>query len=82
MAEFENTDFHFTLPATINGVAITADWAHATFDVLTGPAAASNNETEETVKIGAGQFAHGAREVYAALPSHSMGSLVIPVMGV
>jgi hypothetical protein len=80
VADLQNTDFHFTLPATIGGKAVTADWSKATFNVLSGPTVASNNETTQTVAIKAGQYSHGTSEVYAALAGHSMGSLVIPLI--
>lgn len=79
IADLENTNFHFSLPSTLHGKAIAADWSRATFKVLTGPTVGSNNETTAPVGISDGTFTHGLREVYAALPGHSMGSLVIPI---
>jgi hypothetical protein len=79
IADLENTNFHFALPTSIDGKLITADWSKATFKVLTGPAVGSNNETDAPVVIADGTYTHGTREVYAALPGHSMGSLVIPI---
>jgi hypothetical protein len=78
IADNQNTNFHFSLP-TINGQVVTADWSKATFQVLNGPSVGSNNETTAPVQIASGTFAHGNREVYAALPGHSMASLVIPI---
>jgi len=80
IADLQNTNFHFTLPTTINGKAVTADWANATFKVLNGTAVGANNEITQNVNIAAGTYTHGTREAYAALPGHSMGSLVIPLL--
>jgi hypothetical protein len=40
---------------------------------------ASNNETSYTAKLSAGEYSRRGNELYAALPAHSMGSLVIPL---
>ncbi|HVX86323.1 MAG TPA: hypothetical protein VH253_16185 [Phycisphaerae bacterium] len=75
----QNTLFHLLLPAVLAGQALNLNWNAATFQVLSGPSVSSNNESTQTVKISNGSFAHGASELYAALPAHSMGSLVIPL---
>jgi hypothetical protein len=79
VADDQNTTFHFTLPASLAGIALNLDWSAASFQVLSGPSIGSNNETTQTVKIADGAFTHGTRELFAALPAHSMGSLVIPL---
>jgi hypothetical protein len=79
VADDQNTTFHFTLPASLAGIALNLDWSAASFQVLSAPSIGSNNETTQTVKIADGAFTHGTRELFAALPAHSMGSLVIPL---
>lgn len=78
--DLTNTTFHFRVPTTLHGKAVAADWTRATFQLLGGPSISSNNETSKTVDITAGTFTHGLRDVYASLPGHSMGTLMIPLL--
>jgi hypothetical protein len=75
-----NTAFNLVLPEVLAGRTINPDWNNASFTVLSAPSVASNNETSANVTLGAGQFTYKANELYAALPAHSMGSLVIPLL--
>lgn len=79
VADDQNTTFHFNLPPVLAGIALNLNWAAATFQVMNGSSVTSNNETTQNVKISDGAFTHGTRELFAALPAHSMGSLVIPL---
>ena len=76
----EATNFNFTLPTSIAGRAITANWAAASCSVLAGPSAASNNETAKNVSISNGTFSQSGQNVSVTLTAHSMASLVIPLL--
>jgi hypothetical protein len=75
-----NTTFHMLVPDLLDGRTINADWDHATFTLLSAPSVASNNETTANVNLSQGDYSRSGNEIYAALPAHSMASLVIPLL--
>jgi hypothetical protein len=79
VADVLNTTFHMILPTLLDNRTLNPDWNNATFTLLSAPSVASNNEATPTVTLSQGSYSRSGNEIYAALPAHSMASLVIPL---